>query len=591
VVRKWLLIALLGVVALAETYAAERYIKDVLSGKQAVCKYTRLAVERHLRDLKRQNTRDFPFYFDAEQAKRVIDFKQQLKLVEGEFAGARIKLEPWLQFKDWVLFGWRRREGGYRRFTKSYISVGRKNTKTTDAAGTALYVLFAELPRERGPQIYCVGPQKKQGKLAWKIAAEMVKAHPALARRARFFKENTNEPVMTLTTDGMAVMTVWGRDAATQDGFSASMAVVDEAHLYPGQEAMEVIQSGQGNRPHPLLYIITSAGFDKESPCYIEEHSLAVEILEQTADPVPENFFALIYTLDEGDDFKDQSVWIKANPNLGITPRLDYLKDRITEALSAPTKRNGVLTKNFNIWTHVETRWIAPEAWTACAGHVNEEELEGQLCYGGIDLSMTRDIAAWVLCFLPTEERSNLYKFLYRFFLPKENIEEREREDRRQYRYWAEKGLLTLTPGPQVDYGIISQVMQEDAKRFKLSQFGYDPYRAGWLISELEKDGSSLEAVMYRQTYEGMAVATALFERAIIGKTIAHGGNPIMKWMVACTEVKSDRQGLTMPMKPRRGARGKRIDGVVASIIAHDRAVRNQGKAGSVYDERGVLAV
>ncbi len=565
--------------ALAETYAAERYIKDVLSRKQTVCKYTRLAVERHLRDLKRQNTKDFPFYFDPAQAKRVIDFKQQLKLIEGEFAGARIKLEPWLQFKDWMLFGWRKKDGGYRRFTKAYIEVARQNTKSTDAASTALFVLFAELPRERGPQIYCVGPKKEQGQISWKKAAEMVKAHPVLAARSRFFKQNTHEPVMNLKADGMATMTVWGRDAATQDGFSASMAIVDEAHLYPGREAMDVIQSGQGSRPQPLLYIITSAGFDLESPCYVDEHALSIEILEQTADPIPENFFALIYTLDEGDDYQDQRVWIKANPNLGITPRLDYLRDRITEARSTPTKLNGVLTKNFNIWTHAETRWIPPEIWALCGQPVHEKELEGRRCYGALDLSMARDLTAWVLCFWPLEDQPDVYPFLYRFYLPEENIVEREREDRRQYRYWKEKGLITLTPGPQVDYGVVEEQIAQDAKRFDLAQYAYDPYRAGWLVGELKKHGNDLAAVEYPQRYTHMAMPTALFERAVIGKQIAHGGNPVMKWMIACTEVKSDRQGLIMPMKPKRGARGKRIDGVVASIMAYHRAFSEFGLA------------
>jgi len=583
VARKWLalLILLLGTLFMAEAYAAERYIRDVMGGKQVVCRYTRLAVERHLRDLERQNIKEFPYYFDPAQAKRVIEFKRQLKLVEGEYAGARVTVPPWLQFKDWMLFGWRRVDGGYRRFRKAYITVGRKNTKTSDAAETLLYVFYAELPHERGPQAYCVGPQKVQGKLCWTIAAEMVKAQPVLKSRARFFKENTNEPVMNLLTDSMAVMTVWGKDAKTKDGFGPSIAVVDEAHLYPGNEAMEVIESGMGARPQPLTYIITSAGFDMESPCYTEEHKLAVEILEQTIDPIPEHVFALIYTLDEGDDFTDERVWPKANPSLHVlpTPRLDFLQERVATALAQPTKLNGILTKNFNIWTHTETRWIAPDVWAACDGAVDEKSLEGRRAYGALDLSMARDLTAWVLCFWPTEEAPAVYPFLYRFFLPEENIVEREREDKRQYRYWAEKGLITLTPGPQVDYGIVEQTMYDDAQRFDMPQFAYDPYRAGWLVAELEKHGNRIKGIEYRQIYQYMAQPTALFERAVIGKGIAHAGNPVMKWMIACTEVKSDRQGLIMPMKPKRGAYGKRIDGVVASIMAYHRAYSEFGKA------------
>jgi len=489
-------------------------------------------------------------------------------------------IPPWLQFKDWVLFGWRRVDGGYRRFRKSHIEVGRKNTKTTDAAGTLLFVIFLERPWERGPQAYCLGPQKSQGKLCWKIAAEMVKAHHILRDKVQFFKLNTNEPVMNLLNDSMAVMTVWGKDATTKDGFSPSMAVVDEAHLYPGHEAMEVIESGMGARPQPLTYVITSAGFDLESPCYTEERKLAVEILEQTVDPIPEHVFALIYTLDEGDDFTDEKVWPKANPSLDIlpTPRRDFLRERVADALTTPSKRNDILTKNFNIWTQVETRWIGPEDWAACGTSIDSEALVGRRAYGGLDLSMARDLTAWVLCFWPSEEEPNIYPFLYRFFLPADGIIEREQEDKRQYRYWAEQGLLTLTPGPQVDYSVVEQAILDDAQRYDLPQYAYDPYRAGVLVNDMQKHGLTLEGIEYRQNYQYMAIPTALFETAVMGKNIAHGGNPIMKWMMSCMEVKSDRQGLIMPMKPKRGARGKRIDGVVASIMAYHRAYMEYGK-------------
>ena len=592
--HRWrLLLIILGALLVAEGFAAEQYMQDVLSGKQTACRYVRLAVERHVRDLARVERKDpdFPYYFDPEKAERAITFKQELRLIDGPYKGAKLSVPPWLQFKDWMLFGWRRIDGGFRRFRKAYIEVARKNIKTTDAASTALYVYFLDRPRDWGPQVYCLGPKKEQGKISWEIAAAMAKTQPALAKIARFYKENTNEPRMLIQTDPRAVMTVWGKDAATQDGFSPSLALVDEAHLYPGNEAMEVIESGTGARLQPLTYIITTAGFDLESPCYTEERKLAVEILEQTVDPVPEHIFAVIYTLDEGDDFTDEAMWPKANPSLDVlpTPRRDFLRERVAEAIAIPSKRNKILTKNFNIWTQVETRWLSPEAWAACGAAADPAALVGRRCYGGLDLSMARDLTAWVLCFWPLPGKPNVYPFLYRFFLPEENIVEREREDRRQYRHWAERGLVTLTPGPQVDYHVVAAQIEEDAKQFNLAQYAYDPYRSSWLVEELQKSGNTIEAVLYRQIYQYMAVPTALFERAVIGGQIAHGGNPVMKWMIACTEVKSDRQGLIMPMKPKRGAHGKRIDGVTASIMAYHRAFSELGKIqGSVYENRGV---
>jgi len=575
--RRWpiALALLLGAVLVTE-YTAERYIDDVLSGKQVVCKYVRLAMERHVRDLERQGDDDFPYVFDQSGARRVIDFKQQLVHVEGEWKGARIHLEPWQQAKDWILFGWRRVESGYRRFRKALIAEARKNGKTTDAVATALYCFYADRPQESGPQQYFLGPKKVQGKYGWSRAAAMIKACPALKRRASFYKEKTNEPVVNLRTDELAVMTVWGRDAEKQDGFNPSFALVDEAHLYPGNEAMEVVESGMGARRQPLTCVVTTAGFDMNSPCYIEEWSLAVGMLEGTR-PMLEHFFALIYTLDEGDDpFEDPSCWIKANPNLGISCRLDHLQERVTEALSSPTKINGVLTKNFNIWTQAETRWIAPEAWAACTeGPVDEEALVGRPFYGGLDLSTSIDITAWVLCFPPLPGESGC-KFLFRFFIPEDGLLERERRDHVPYGLWAKQGLITKTPGATIDFDMVEEQIRADAGRFEFMETAYDEWKAPQVVNHLEAEG--LEMIAYRQGFTGMAEATDLFEKAVLSKEIEHGGNPVMVWMVACTEVKGDRYGNIIPQKPERNAAGKRIDGVVGAIMSHHLATTGKRK-------------
>lgn len=566
-------------------YTARRYIDDVLGGRQVVCKYVRLAIERHVSDLSRQKTADFPFVFDESQAKRVIEFKQQLVHVENEWKGAKIHLEPWQQAKDWILFGWRRQDSGFRRFRKAFVAEARKNGKTTDAAATALYCYFADRPAEHGPQVYFLGPKKEQGKYGWSRAAAMVKAQPVLKRSVSFFKENTNEPRILRAGDELAVVTVWGRDAETMDGFNPSFALVDEAHLYPGNEAMEVVESGMGARRQPLTYVITTAGFDLNSPCYLEEWTTAVKMLEGSL-PMLEHYFALIYTLDEGDDpITDQTCWVKANPNLGVSCRLDYLQDRVAEAQSSPSKLNGVLTKNFNIWTQSETRWIAPEKWAECAGApFADADLAGRRCYGGLDLSTSIDITAWVLCF-PPDLVGDPFRFLYRFFIPESGMAERERRDRVPYSAWVARGLVIATSGETIDYDIVEQQIRSDAKAFLLQEAAFDPWKAQEIVNHLQGEGLSM--VEIRQGYSGMASATEMFEKAVLSREIAHGGNPIMAWMVSCTEVKSDRQGNIMPMKPERKATGKRIDGVVASIMAYHRAAL-QIQQRSVYEDRGV---
>jgi phage terminase large subunit-like protein len=553
-------------------YTAQKYIGDVLSGRQVVCKYVVLAVERHLNDLKRAESGDpeFPYYFDEGQAKRIIDFKHQLRHTQGEWANprkhdTRIRLEPWQQFKDWVLFGWRR-QGGYRRFTKAYIEVARKNGKTTDAAATANYCFLMDRPHEMGPEVYCVATKRDQAKKAWDEAERQIQREPFLRELVRTYKQTS-----TIVIPGTAAQfKPLGKDSHTEDALNPHFALVDEYHAHRDNSMIEVMESALGAREQPLVYIITTAGFNKNSACYQEERSLAVQVLERSIEPVPENYFCLIYTLDEEDDWADPSVWIKANPNLGISVRWEYLEERIQLALLSPSKQNKVITKNLNIWTQSETRWIKDEVWKSCGFSVVEETLTGCQCYAGMDLSASQDITAVVYCF-PPEKKKGIYRFVYRFFIPGDNIVDRERRDKVPYSYWIEKGYIIPTPGDVVDYDFIEDQILIDSEKFKIQEIAYDPWKAQEVVNHLQEVGFPMVEIFQR--YSGMAPPTDTFEKKVLAKEIAHGDNPVMKWMVSCTEVKSDRQGNIMPMKPQRDRTGKRIDGVVASIMALYRAV------------------
>jgi phage terminase large subunit-like protein len=585
--RAWIILALVVAMA-AKGYTAQQYINDVRSGRQVACKYVKLAVDRHIRDLERAGSEEFPYYFDATAAKRVIDFKQQLRHTQGEWANprkhdTRIHLEPWQQFKDWVLFGWRKLDGT-RRFGKAYIEVARKNGKTTDAAATLNYHYFADRPREIGPQAYCVATKKDQAHIAWDEARRQVERHPILKSLSRVYKQNST---IILNGDSAAKCTVWGKDSGTQDGFNPSLALVDEAHAYPDNQMMEVIESGMGARQQPLIYIITTAGLDINAPCYQEERTLAVHILERTIDPVPENLFCLIYTLDDGDDWTDRGVWVKANPNIGVSLSWEYLEDRVQQGLQMPSRQNQILTKNFNIWTQSETRWIGAEIWEACDEPVDPAALAGRQCYAGLDLSTVIDITSYALVFPPLES-DPFYRFLWRFFIPSDDLIDRERRDKVPYIEWVRRGLITTTPGNVIDYDFIEQRFLEDAKIYQIQEIGFDPWKAQEIVNHLTEGG--LTMVPIQQRYSGMAAPTEEFERLVLKKGIAHGGNPVMTWMISCTEVKSDRQGNIMPMKPERHKSGKRIDGVVAAIMGLDRAQRNGG-ALSVYETRGVAVI
>lgn len=588
-INRWLLSFLLGVLLVANVsaseFTAERYIDDVLNERVLVGRYVRLAVERHMRDLKRAESDDpqFPYYFDERQAKRVIEFKQQLRHTKGEWADprrhdTRIRLEPWQQFSDWVLFGWRRKPDGMRRFRTAYITVARKNGKTTQAAATANALYFADRPKEYGPEIYAVGPKRDQGKILWEEAKRQIEHHPILKRKARVYKQNS---VITLHEDSAARMTVWGKDAETQDGFNPSLAIIDEAHLHPGNEAMEVVESGMGARSQPLILIITTAGYDLNAAVYQEVHSLATRLLEGSLEHPPEDFFALIYALDEDDDWTEERVWVKANPNLGVSVSWEYLRNRVQQALQTPSRQNKIRTKNLNIWEQAETRWIDDDHWMKCDGQVDEEALRGRECFAGLDLSSSIDITALVLVFPPVTD-GEPYQLVSRFFIPDEDLLERERRDRVPYTWWVEQGYVIATPGSVIDYRMVQQEFLALAEIYEVIEVPHDPWKAQELVNNLTDEG--FEMVAIRQGYSGMAGPTETFEQKLMAGELAHAGNPVLRWMMSCTEVKSDRQGNIMPMKPQRHKNGKRIDGIVAAIMGLGRAVvRTEGESIGVW--------
>lgn len=563
------------------SFAAERYIDDVLNNKVTVCVYVRKAVERHAGDLQRQGTDDFPYYFDREAAIRKIEFTEQLRHTKGVWAKQKmkLKLEPWQQFIDWCLFGWKRVGSRTRRFTKAYIEVARKSGKTTMAAATANYMLLAD--HEEGAEIYCLATKKDQAKIAWKEAEMQIQKHPILRQRCRTYKMNS-----TVTIPGtQTIMRPLGKDSDTEDGQNPHFALVDEYHAHKTAELVNVMEDGMGSRAQPLMYIITTAGYDKNLPCYQEERSLIIGILEGTMDPRPEDVFGIVYTLDEGDDWTDERVWQKANPNLGVSISREYLRSQVTKALSTPQKQNSVLTKNFNTWTQAVSRWIGADAWEACSGTI--PDLSGRPCYGALDLSTNIDITAWVLCF-PPQDMETRYQYLYRFFIPEENLLDRERRDKVPYTLWRDQGFITTTPGNVIDYDFIEQQIKQDAETYRLQEFAYDPWNATEITNHLIDEG--LEGIPFRQGFASLSGPSKDFEKKILSQEIDNGGNPVIKWMISCTEVKTDPTGNIKPVKPDRKATGKRIDGVVASIMAQDRASQ-AGFAGSIYEKRGVLSL
>jgi phage terminase large subunit-like protein len=587
--RKPLLLALAGLLgAVAMDYAAEAYIRDIRAGKIAACKWVKLAVERRVADLRRAGTKNFPYRFEPAYAQRCVDFIQQLEHTKGDFANralngdARIRLEPWEQFIIWEIEGWRRADGR-RRFTRAYIEVARKNGKTTFGAALANFHFFADKPREEGPEVYFAATKQEQASLAWSEAGRQIRRNRNLAPLAKLYASKQR----IVIPETAAMMRPLGRDSDTEDGLNPSFALIDEYHAHPDAGLIDVLESGMGARSQPLTLIITTAGTNYTGPCH-EEHERLQKMLEGSLPPV-DHFFGVIYTLDEGDDWKNPRIWGKANPNLGVSVKEDYLKERIALAAAYPSKVRDVKTKNLNIWCQSALGWISAEQWKQCAApRFDEAELEGRSCYGGMDLSATQDITALALTF-PPREPGEPFKNLYRFYMPKELTAEKEFADKVPYQAWIDQGFVFATPGNVVDYDYIEADILAWAEQYQIEEFCYDPYHAQEIVNHMTDAGISMLPI--RQSYAMMSPLCGVYEQKVLSRQMAHNGNPVMNWMISCVELKSDRQGNVMPMKPRRGSSGKRIDGVAANVMSLGRAALQLSAGGSVYDERGVLAI
>ncbi|WP_157143166.1 terminase large subunit [Brachyspira pilosicoli] len=589
-------------------YSYEEYINKVINKELPVCQAAFLAVKRHLDDIEKSKNNDYPFYFDEDEAKRPITFIQSLVHTKGEWANHNIILESWEQFIIASIFGWRRKENKLRRYKKAYVQVSRKNGKTTFASGIGNYCFFCDSPAEAGVEIYYIATKKDQAKIAWSESERQIRKAKALNKEAITYKQTST---ITKKKDTASKSKPLGQDSNTEDGLNPHLVIVDEYHAHPDNELLNVLESGMGARRQPLTFIITTAGFDKTSVCF-SEYEYAKQILQGSLNN--DEYFCIIY---EPDNIKD--IWIfmseykeklnnnqntqeqeelinniifQANPNINISVKDSYLKSRLFEGLDKPVQRTDILTKNLNVWTQASEVWISSDRWLKSYLHqnININELKGKRACIGLDLATTRDIAAYVLCFDTVD--NDPYILLPRFFMPKENIRQRSKEDRVSYELWASQGLITLTNGDIIDFDIIESSILQDAKDFEIIEIAYDPWKAIEIITHLESEGFKMQQVRQSFAVGGLSEGTSLFEKTIDERKLLHGNNPVLNWMISCCEVKTDGRDNYLPVKPDRRRSYKRIDGVVASIMALHRVIKNHFEdTKSIYESEGVFSL
>lgn len=550
------------------------YVHGVLDGSILAGQLIRAAVERQQADMEMGQARGLRF--DRQAAQHAIDFFGFLKHSKGEWAGKPFTLEPWQQFLLWCIFGWKRPDG-LRRFRTAYIEVPRKNGKSSLAAGVALYMLVAD--GESGAEIYSAATKRDQAKITWSEAVRMVHASPALSKMVHHWRASDTLSIEATASRYQPL----GADADNMDGLNIHGAIIDELHAHKTRQVVDVLDTATAARRQPLMFEITTAGSDQASICF-EHHDYTRQVLEGTIQD--DTWFGFIAALDEGDDWKDPRNWAKANPNFMVTVKPDDLQRKADRAAKLPAQQNAFKRLHLDEWTQQTDRWIDLSLWDENAHVVEEKLLEGLMCFGGLDLSSVQDITAWVMVF-PWPNDADEVSIVARFWTPEAKLYDETNKYMANYQAWAQQGFLQTTPGDAIDYQFIKKVILDDARRFKLASLNVDRlFQAYQLSQELADEG--LEVFGMGQGFLSMAAPMKDFERRLIAKKLHHGGNPVLRWMADNVAVKMDPAG---NLKPDKAASQGKIDGIVALVMALDRAMRNDKPSRSVYEDHGLFTV
>lgn len=527
---------------------AEKYIDGVLSGKINVSHTTRLTFERHKRDLLYAPEKGW--YFDKKAVQKFFDFCTLIKHSPDKQKWVTFVPEPWQAAIIYIIFGWKKKNG-YRRFNYAYIEIPKKNGKTTFAALFANYLLFFDSEKEA--EIYCAASVEKQAKLCFGMAKKMIEHSPALKKRARILTKNVNIP----TTYSKIEML--GRDSDTMEGINPHGAIIDEYHVWKNNDVLENIQTATVNRRQPLIIIITTAGRDKNLPCF-RYRQLCLDVLN--GKKTQDDTFAIIYTIDDDDDWKDPKVWQKANPNYGISVIPERFEEEFKGALNDNRKEASFKTKNLNIWIDAPEVWIKDEIWMKCNHGTDPESLKGRKCYAGLDLASHVDINALAL-FFPNINGKPVLKLYY--WIPEEKAH--ERKDKVDYLSWIKKGYIKTTPGNVIDIDrMIADIMQI-SREYQLEGLAYDPAKAyHGVIQGLARDGFPIDKMdEFAQGIMNMSAPTKEFERLILSGELDHLGDPVLRWMAGNVQIYTD---INNNIKPDKKRSQDKIDGIVAAIMA-----------------------
>lgn len=538
---------------------ATAYARAVVSGNVVAGKPVRLACARHLRDLKEGKARGLRF--DVAAAERAIGFFRDVLVLDNGLPFEIATTGPggaWMAFVVGSLFGWKR--GEVRRFRTAYVETGKGSGKTPLAGGVGIIGLSAD--GEAAAEVYSGATAADQAKICWLDAKRMVERSPALSARLDVSVGALSHPASGSTFRPVS------SEHRGLDGKRVHMALVDELHEHRDAQVVDKLRAGTKGRKQALIFEITNSGYDRHSVCW-QHHEYSLKVLEGVLEN--DEWFAYVCALDEGDDWKDPTVWIKANPSLGITITERYLAEQVREAEGMPSKQNIVRRLNFCEWTEQSERAIDMTLWDKGSEPIDIAALRGRACFGGLDLARVSDLSAFVLLFPPLADGES-WKVLPWFWVPKDDIAHRASRDRVPYDVWVREELIAATPGNTTDFGFIQAKILELAGLYDIRQIGFDRTFAGEIIQGLIAELGEERVVQFGQGFLSMGAPTAELLRLIKGEELQHGGNPVLRWNASNLSCATDPAG---NLKPDKEHSTERIDGISALCNAIGMAVRS----------------
>lgn len=512
--------------------------------------------------------------FDMQRALRAENFfTNHLTYIEGERAGQPFLLEAWQRRIVHDLFGTVRADGT-RQYRIGYGEIPRKNGKTTFAAGIALYLLLCD--NEHRPQVYSCAGDRSQASIVLNIAKNMVKHGSEILQNKAKSRQYKIEAV---ANDGW--YEACSAEAYSAHGLNPHGIIFDELHVQPNRMLWDAMLSGRGARKQPLVFAITTAGHDRSSICWEMHERAERAIADPCSDPT---FYAVIYGAAMTDDWTSEEVWRNANPNLGVSVSLDFLREECDSAKKNPAAQNTFRNLYLNQWTEQAIRWIPVEEWDECKDDLTIDDFVGESCWCGLDLAATRDINSFTMVF-QRDDKLHVFPF---FWMPEDPVSNNAKNDRRQAKNWAEMGLIKQTPGNVTDYATIADDIAELCQRFFVEQIAYDPWGPARALGQMlvAKGVYQNVIVEYPQSMGNFAAPCKEFERRVASRLIAHNGCPVLRWMIGNTAVIRDSNDNTRPAKDKSS---DKIDGVVSTLMAMGLMLKREND--SVYNSEGSLSL